>query len=637
MGFGQAYNDGYPTVKNIDLTTVTVVTNVTVNNFYTSFIILEEGVSAPTVQNVMDWTYDGNGGTLTIGTYGDIAIPARNGAGNEFSFNAYNLSPGTNYIVYCVSSSDFTTATSIEQTSPTTIPFTTNIYIPEITWLGGESSDWTDNNNWSQAYEKNANITIPGDVTFHAALTGTDTINNLTILAGGQMIISSGSSLHILGDLILNSTATDNADLATMGDITFEPTAQVYIYQKISSSNRSYFISCPVENLTFGDIGTNLNKYYWDNNTGTWGTCSDATSLEIGKGYVVDGTVQNLLFNGQIYTNDLFLTLNQGSSDGWNLIGNPYSSAINFDQVILSNQMEESYNIYLNISSAYGSYNSALGSGTNGVTKEIPSNHAFWVRVTPTETSGTLTFTNACKSIFDNSYLKAAAPVYPQLKLAGVNSTYKDEMIIAFNDAEEITDPTRFNTTKYFSSTTNYAELFISDGNSKRSIYGVSSLKQDDAIVPLSIKIPSDGTFSIERISLSNFDENVEIYLEDLEDINNPIVTDLRLVKTYSFTATSGTIANRFQIRFIPGISTNINDEDFEKSKVNIYGNKNAISIVNLDSKQNLISIYTITGELISEEHTKSSSYSKAITSSGIYIVKIKSDLHELTRKVFVK
>jgi hypothetical protein len=122
---GQSYNTGFPAVTNIAQTTATIETNITVNGYYTSYVILEASAPAPTIQNVLDWTLDGNGGILPSGTYGDITIPGRGGANNTFTGSVTNLSAGTDYIAYIATSVDWTEATAIEIGSPTSIPFST--------------------------------------------------------------------------------------------------------------------------------------------------------------------------------------------------------------------------------------------------------------------------------------------------------------------------------------------------------------------------------------------------------------------------------------------------------------------------------------------------------------------------------
>ncbi|WP_289054927.1 Ig-like domain-containing protein [Carboxylicivirga marina] len=158
--WGQSYNSGYPKVSDVTETTATVTTNITVNGYTTSIVVLPSSAAAPTVQNVMDWTVDGNGGALIVDTYGDISVPARNGAGNDYTLAISNLTGGTDYIAYCVTSDDFTTATSIETTSPTTIAFRTldppgdgyNDGYPGVSNIGDNGARITTNLNASGYY-----------------------------------------------------------------------------------------------------------------------------------------------------------------------------------------------------------------------------------------------------------------------------------------------------------------------------------------------------------------------------------------------------------------------------------------------------------------------------------------------------
>ncbi len=123
--WGQSYTTGYPTITNTTETTADVVVSFDTNGWFSDIVILPSTETAPTVQNVIDWSYDGNGGTLTVGTYGEITTSAGRGGANPVTFNATNLISGTDYIAYIVTSPDWSADNAVEQTAPTQVPFST--------------------------------------------------------------------------------------------------------------------------------------------------------------------------------------------------------------------------------------------------------------------------------------------------------------------------------------------------------------------------------------------------------------------------------------------------------------------------------------------------------------------------------
>lgn len=132
--WGQAsYTGTSPDVDTgtVGTTTCTVRTSINTNNYVTSFIILTSTDPVPTIQNVLDWSFDGNGGTLSPGTYGDIhtsifrPLFVSSDANTTYSKNITNLIPSTDYVAYFVSTTNWNAVTTIETSNPTSYSFTT--------------------------------------------------------------------------------------------------------------------------------------------------------------------------------------------------------------------------------------------------------------------------------------------------------------------------------------------------------------------------------------------------------------------------------------------------------------------------------------------------------------------------------
>jgi hypothetical protein len=124
------YNTGYPMLNNIGETSVTIETEINTAGYVTSFIVLPQSDPIPSIQEVLDWSYDGNGGILPNGTYGDIQPFGGGNANQLYTSEVNGLLSGTNYVVYLATSLDYLASSTIEETTlsmttPSQLPFTT--------------------------------------------------------------------------------------------------------------------------------------------------------------------------------------------------------------------------------------------------------------------------------------------------------------------------------------------------------------------------------------------------------------------------------------------------------------------------------------------------------------------------------
>ena len=136
--------------------------------------------------------------------------------------------------------------------------------------------------------------------------------------------------------------------------------------------------------------------------------------------------------------------------------------------------------------------------------------------------------------------------------------------------------------------------IYSTIDNSKMAIQGRSFPFDNSDVVPLGIDVPTPGLYSIgiDHIKGPQFlVQGQGIYLEDT--VLN-IVHDLR-TQPYSFTATQGTIADRFIVRYTPG-ALSVNENELQNTFVFIKDNT-------LNVKSNLkieaIAVFDLTGKAI--------------------------------------
>lgn len=234
------------------------------------------------------------------------------------------------------------------------------------------------------------------------------------------------------------------------------------------------------------------------------------------------------------------------NNDGWNFVGNPYPSSIDWTAAAWTKtNLNNEVHVWNPNSSSYGSY--VAGVGVNGGTQYIPSSQAFWIKANALNPA--LSSAENCKSTVDQAFMRYAAPqaITDVFKLALLGDSTKDEIAIRFHnngtnlfdnelDANKLYDPysgsPRFSSVMYDS--TDYSI------NSLPPLTGAFT-------IPLRAMVKSSGNYRIVRDSVINLSKNVCITLED--KLTN-IITDLTYNYSYSFTIIDTTKAPRFLLHF---------------------------------------------------------------------------------------
>ncbi len=232
IGFGQSYTTGYPNVTNLGYTFCTVETSIDVDNYITSFVVLPSSVPAPTMQNVLDWSYsgvDGSGTPLVSGTYGDIQPTGRFGpastANEVYTFDVTKLTGDTNYTVYLVSTADWTLGTALETSVPTEVQFlTTADYVMGYPFV---------NNITSTTCDIYTNIDAPLYETSFVILPATDPVPSI------QNVLDWSYSGN--GGVLPSGTYGDIQPL-NRGNIISEANMEYYISASNLSANTNYVV-----------------------------------------------------------------------------------------------------------------------------------------------------------------------------------------------------------------------------------------------------------------------------------------------------------------------------------------------------------------------------------------------------------
>ena len=248
---------------------------------------------------------------------------------------------------------------------------------------------------------------------------------NLTIASGALVAVESGAFIYSEGNLTNAGTLTLSADVDGYSQLKVEGTVSNTgtISQSQYLVNEGYTsMSSPMSEDFTTTNGDNAKLFYYDGSAFAW-----RTTHEAGRGYFatigasgfatsagsfsVTGTPNTSMTHSLDYTVN---TATGGSGTGWNLVGNPYTCALDWTSMTKSD-VNDAYYVWDPDTELYKYYASGAQSGTylsasNTLNGIIPPMQAFWVQTT--SSSATLSSTMADDGTLDNSstYISKTVP-----------------------------------------------------------------------------------------------------------------------------------------------------------------------------------------------------------------------------------
>lgn len=495
-------------------------------------------------------------------------------------------------------------------------------------------------------------------------------ICHCTIDSGKTVTLLEGNSLNIefdyngSGTLVLNDTASlfqDDDEIVNSGI--------VHLKRKSSPILRYDYTywSSPVKNQKLIDVSpnTSADKFLSFNYTaGYWSSEMASDNMISGKGYIIRGPQDfsitspakfEAIFKG-IPTNGI-INLGLGNARTFNLIGNPYPSAIDADLLILKNS-ENIYgtlyfwthntpfknNIYA--SDDYAVYNLLGGVGTrssvsSGLNEIIPdgkiaSGQAFFVM---SKNAGMVEFNNSVRTEKDNSTFfkpgkenkNANEPNIKKhriwLNLENSKGVFKQ---ILMGYIEGMPEGLDYNAETF--NANQFVDFYSILENKNLVIQGTSVPFSEKDSVLLGYQTSIDGDFSLKLSNQDGLFVNHDIYIED-RVLNK---THNLKENPYLFSTSKGTFNDRFVLRYEDKTLKNKNIEEVEKKVLITVKNK---SIKIISTKENIqdVDIYDISGKVI---YTKSKineaeyKISDLPSSDQVLIIKVTSNNYVYTQKV---
>ncbi|MDE1206064.1 T9SS type A sorting domain-containing protein [Tenacibaculum larymnensis] len=491
---------------------------------------------------------------------------------------------------------------------------TTNVLvgIETVTWSGSTDNDWNTASNWSPSVvpPTNANVIVPSSLTNYPTASSAVTFNSLTINNGASFIPQ--------------STVT--------GTVT---------YKRSLPTTNWYLVSPPVAGETLEDIianhtlasgtGGNLGLAPYSNITGdAWfyvqsgntGTITNGTGVSIKL-----ATPGDVSISGTANTSNIAKAISTGSRTNYNLVGNPYTSYINSANFAAANTAiltEETI---------------WLWNGSQYITKnaiddiEIAPGQGFFVEAAA---SNNLIFAFSNQSHQNSDTFMRQEPI-PSIELSVNNNDIKRSTKVFYASGKTKGYDRSYDSKMFGEDTSDLAvftELLTNNQGKQLAIQTLPNNDYENMVIPVGLRALSGEkvTFSI---NTKNIPANLKVYLEDR--INN-VFTDL---SEENYTTTLNKDSNsigQFYLHTSSEKPTSIIEPSLDN--ISIYSSSNnEITITGLQTEAN-IAVYSILGKEIINRNIISNGVSKVSIPSvatGVYIVKLNSNLGEVSKKVILK
>jgi Concanavalin A-like lectin/glucanases superfamily/Secretion system C-terminal sorting domain len=358
------------------------------------------------------------------------------------------------------------------------------------------------------------------------------------------------------------------------------------------------------------------NLLFLQNNSSpnSWIEANYEGSLSNTTAYLAQAISPEIInFNGTFNTGETIFSIQQG----WNLIYNPYSSPIDWDNIEGWTKQGVSDDIYfLDPNNNGNSQNFSVYNGTVNTfsaNQYINSMQGFFIYANDE---------NSILSINDNAKVKNSDVQDNDYSLTNIlefefeNSVNEiDEAIIYFSDNDN--DSYKI---EPLSDEKTYTYIL-----SNQIKYGIASIIQDtpDTTITVGFKSSEAGTCTFR---VTEFDFSVPIVLKDLLSGE---VTTLVANAEYQFSASGNEPLNRFRIYFGNYVS-NLTEID---NSIEIYSFDNTLNI--FSNSLSTVNIYNVLGQTILTTTFKNHEQINSLK-TGIYIVEIFNKNEYKTQKIII-
>jgi hypothetical protein len=455
----------------------------------------------------------------------------------------------------------------------------------------------------------------------------------LKVEPGTCIKLETGTTLDISGgDLFLESDATGDASLIDLGSVNYSGGGQAMV-ERYFTQGKWHLVSSPIIGAQLGMFEEDFLQYH----TESTNAYSDLTSLTYGlipaKGYALWSVLtepSNEVFAGITNTGNQSYNFTQ-NGQGWNLIGNPYPSVLDWDEVTIPGQLSGAIWLFDPTVGANGDYKYYISGGgeANTTTQYIPSGQGFFVRAT--SGAGTLQFDNTDRTHGGQAFYKSDVE-NRMLVLKATGNNITTQTAIRFNADATAQVDRLYDVFKITSGSPDVPVVYTKCENQNMAINTLPSIAGNET-VPVYFETGMDGTYTFTATEMETLGDAVPLFLED---ISLNYTQDLRANPAYSFEYTSGEV-REFNIHFkdVTGI------EHLPQNSIRIYSAEGQIIIKGAESGKFMV--LDVMGRIVLQQNISASELTVIPVNlkTGVYVVMVSSGAcstaQHKTEKIFIK
>jgi len=541
----------------------------------------------------------------------------------------------------------------------------TNLYF----WTGATDTTWGTASNWDAG-------TIPGSTTSvilanesnSLSITTSISIANLTNESGSSVIVEKTGNLEISGNLTNNGSLTLDSDsdqfssLIVDGDATGNIQYNRYV-NEISTSNSANngndLIASPFSGQTFGAFATANDgvlsasgtlRAFAPFNTGSgnyenYDTSTDnATPITAGTGYrAATDSGETLAFSGTLNSGDITVSLSDGASSYWNLIGNVYPSYLDLGDFLATNDntiiQDAFYGIYgYDANASDGSVFTIWDLNTDGDFLIAPG-QGFFVAA-PSGGGTSVTFTESMRRTgAADDFIVGSGQNNTGVTRAGINLNTESKSYVTnfyFRDINTLGLDPGYDTGAFDQASDGlFSNLVENDAGIALVNQSLPLESLSNVSIPLVVNATAGEQLNFSLDSNTSLPANIEVYLEDILTGTSTLLN----TSDYIFTPTSNLSGpGRFYVVFSDN-ALGVNEDSL--NNVNIYALERELFIKGQLTHNTNATLFDMQGRAVLKVSLDTESQINTIDisglSNGIYIVQLSDIEYSKSKKVILK
>jgi len=398
-----------------------------------------------------------------------------------------------------------------------------------------------------------------------------------------------------------------------------------------------HLFSSPVAGLNSSHLANGTLSQWFENQKNWQAVTSQIDFLPL-QAFKYNATVQNTqAFSGVI--NAGLLSINLINSDlqnpnlsGWNLVGNPYTSALDWEMVSLENIENTAYRLNP-VTQNYSIYQQG-GFRLNAGNQLISMSEGFFVKVNPKVSSASFNLGHS-QVHKQSALLKLEKPATKNssetLMLTLKNGSQSDQTLLALETGTNLDFETNKDAFKLLASV---PQIYTQSPKGENLAINILDVESEAIVrVPLFISSNTTGLFSIHS-ELNISIPKMRVFLHHLA---TDAYVNLSETTDYEFNVSQTGNQKLFEIVF--NFSTVGIDDVFGNKEIAIYSNKNSIFINSPTFDELGVEIYNLLGSKI-YANTVSGKTNYQIENQladGIYFVKVIADKQTFIKQVLLK